>query len=159
MLKPDAKLCFECHEDIQKLIATSKFKHLPAENGECATCHSPHQSENPKLLSKAVGKLCLECHEEIEKQAVGAKSVHQPVANGECASCHNPHAGATAKLLAKAVPTLCYDCHELADLQKVERHRAAGDRTACLTCHAAHQSGQNKLLKGRDKTGTAAPKK
>jgi predicted CXXCH cytochrome family protein len=84
--------------------------------------------------------------------------VHQPVSEGDCVSCHDPHAADRPKLVAKPVPAVCYECHELADLQKVERHKEATDKTACLLCHFPHQSGREHLLKGRDKTRSAGLK-
>jgi predicted CXXCH cytochrome family protein len=42
LLKPDGKLCYECHDDLQKQFTAAKVKHQPVENGECLSCHNPH---------------------------------------------------------------------------------------------------------------------
>ena len=141
----------------QQQIAKAKVKHQPAENGECLSCHSPHQSENKKLLSKAVGKLCFECHEDLQQQLAKAKFKHQPVDEGDCASCHAPHATENPKLLSKPVPAACYECHEKKDLEKVKEH--AGPAGAeCLKCHDPHLGGDEKLLKPAALKGNAPAK-
>ncbi len=45
------ELCWTCHKDF---LAGEKVKHQPVENGECNSCHDPHQSPNKKLLLKTV---------------------------------------------------------------------------------------------------------
>ena len=86
---------------MEKSLASGKVKHQPVENGECSSCHSPHNSENKKLLAKPEGKLCFECHEDTRKNLAAAKVKHQPVENGECSSCHSPHQSENKKLLVK----------------------------------------------------------
>ena len=101
-----ATVCFNCHKDT--LIA-GKVKHQPVENGECVSCHNPHQAFNTNLLSQLPPALCGKCHDPFPKTA---KSRHQPVENGECVSCHNPHSSDNKKLLVKPGAKLCYECHE-----------------------------------------------
>src|SRR5262249_25429465 len=97
LIKPGGKLCFECHDDLEKKNKAAKVKHQPVEGGECSSCHAPHASNNKKLLVKPDGKLCLDCHDDPAK----GKIKHQPVENGECLSCHDPHQSDVKKLLVK----------------------------------------------------------
>jgi len=55
-------------EGLQQQLAKAKVKHQPVENGECASCHAPHQSDNKKLLSKPEGKLCFDCHDDLQQE-------------------------------------------------------------------------------------------
>ena len=80
-----AAVCFTCHKDTMLL---GKVKHQPAENGECTSCHNPHQATNTNLSVQLPPVLCAQCHDPFPKVA---KSKHQPVENGECLDCHNPH--------------------------------------------------------------------
>ena len=41
-------LCFMCHD---KKIAAGKFVHGPVAVGGCSMCHSPHQTDFPKMLN------------------------------------------------------------------------------------------------------------
>lgn len=159
LVRVGAKLCTECHDDIQQQLAKAKVKHQPAENGECVSCHSPHQSDNKKLLVKPDGKLCAECHDDLQKQIASAKSRHPPAADGDCAACHKPHAAEQSHLLAKSVPALCAECHEETDLQKVKQHQSAADQSACLSCHDPHQSDRQHLLKAEAKASPRPPGK
>jgi predicted CXXCH cytochrome family protein len=84
---------------LQKSIAKASFKHAPAENGECISCHDPHESQQTKLLKKAGRKLCMDCHEEKE---IAAVKVHQEAPTRACGECHDPHSGKDKSLLKAA---------------------------------------------------------
>ncbi len=68
MAKPDMKQafganepgCFSCHGDKRGPFT---FEHGPVRFEGCATCHEPHGSGNPRMLTRAnVRNVCLECH-------------------------------------------------------------------------------------------------
>src|SRR5664280_3617791 len=46
---PQKQVCFECHDDF---LAHKKVVHQPVDNGECTSCHDPHESPNKFLLVK-----------------------------------------------------------------------------------------------------------
>jgi predicted CXXCH cytochrome family protein len=92
-------MCYECHDDLQQAIAKAPFKHDPAGNGECSSCHNAHQSSEKALLLKAPGKLCFDCHEEKDMAAVKA---HAGTAGKSCVECHDPHSGKDKYLLKGA---------------------------------------------------------
>jgi predicted CXXCH cytochrome family protein len=137
---PQKAVCFECHDDF---LEKFKFKHQPAENGECNACHDPHGSPHPKMV-KAPGKeSCMECHDDFSK-----KVIHQPVENGECTSCHNPHASPFAKLVIKQDAQLCYECHDDFE-QRLNKAAFKHDPAAngdCRSCHDPHHSNEKNLL-------------
>jgi predicted CXXCH cytochrome family protein len=91
------KLCFECHDDLQKSIEKAPFKHDPTGNGECSACHNPHQSNEPGLLIKASAQVCYECHEEADMAKI---EKHSAAKDKSCTACHDPHFG-TDKLFLK----------------------------------------------------------
>jgi len=52
--------CVKCHSPMRGPFV---FEHAPVRTGGCASCHEPHGSANPRLLSRAQVHLqCLECH-------------------------------------------------------------------------------------------------
>jgi len=53
-------VCLKCHADKQGPFV---YEHAPVKIEGCQTCHTPHGSTNPKLLTRnQVRFLCLECH-------------------------------------------------------------------------------------------------
>ncbi|MDX2032485.1 MAG: DmsE family decaheme c-type cytochrome [Blastocatellia bacterium] len=54
------QMCVKCHSDKQGPFV---YEHAPVKIEGCQTCHTPHGSTNPKLLTRNVVRfLCLECH-------------------------------------------------------------------------------------------------
>jgi DmsE family decaheme c-type cytochrome len=52
--------CVKCHTDKQGPFV---FEHAPVKVEGCQSCHTPHGSTNPKLLTRNLVRfLCLECH-------------------------------------------------------------------------------------------------
>src|SRR5262249_16381562 len=52
--------CVKCHADKQGPFV---FEHAPIKTEGCQSCHTPHGSANPKLLTRNLVKfLCIECH-------------------------------------------------------------------------------------------------
>ena len=55
--------CFKCHGDKAGPFA---FEHAPIRLEGCATCHQPHGSANPRMLTRPeVRFVCLECHSNL----------------------------------------------------------------------------------------------
>ena len=85
--------CMKCHADKQGPFV---FEHAPLKVEGCAACHSPHGSQNPKLLKRStVAQLCIECHTDTQKLSAtegtpGTPSFHD-LANPQyqnCTVCH-----------------------------------------------------------------------
>ena len=52
--------CVKCHADKQGPFV---FEHAPVKVEGCQSCHTPHGSTNPKLLTRNLVRfLCIECH-------------------------------------------------------------------------------------------------
>ncbi len=81
--------CIKCHGDKQGPFT---FEHAPVKTEGCATCHTPHGSANPRLLTRSnVAQLCLECHSQAH--GLGAEAPAGPGHNlflqyGNCTECH-----------------------------------------------------------------------
>ena len=133
-------VCFACHDDF---LAKAKYKHSPADDGSCTVCHNPHESNEPKLLLKAVPALCTDCHDDVMGNS---KFRHSPVESGDCLVCHGAHHSQEEKLLLRQGQALCYECHDKDDMAKIQAHSNLGN-TSCWSCHDPHGSNREKLLK------------
>ena len=81
VLKPDAPVCYECHDSKNEMA----FVHGPINMGVCYVCHLPHGSSNEKLLMVDNKTICSGCHEELVPK-------HPDTASKFCVECHDPHA-------------------------------------------------------------------
>jgi len=172
-----AAVCFPCHAEIEsKLTASAKSSHAPIKSEQgCASCHSPHASDEPKLLLKAGKNLCLDCHKDLIKKAQTV--FHGPVRDG-CTPCHDPHGAPNEKLLIKPYSAefyvtyndnefpLCFSCHNRDLLRFPTTSYATGFRDGdknlhflhvnrkdrgkrCKACHMVHASENPKLIADR----------
>jgi predicted CXXCH cytochrome family protein len=87
-------LCFNCHSNFLK-----KFKcvHYPVATGHCTDCHSPHMSEERKLLLRKGQDICMHCHKQTE--TFYSDSTHKEIRDRNCIECHNPHGGKDEAML------------------------------------------------------------
>ncbi len=133
------ELCYTCHDEKN----TRAVVHDPVAEGDCLSCHSPHGSDEPKLLEEPAGSLCETCHDQNDEAAV---SKHGPVSGGECIACHNPHESDLPRLLKQRSPELCLGCHEeqQAQTKLSSVHDAFEDD--CLNCHEPHAASNSPLL-------------
>ncbi len=132
-------LCYQCHDK----FGTKKHIHPPVKDGQCTTCHNPHDSAQPKLLVQPLKDLCTSCHPD----KVDFKYVHGPAATGDCTDCHNPHESDNEHLVVKTTPDLCFTCH--VDMQdeikkKAVKHPALD--MGCEACHNPHGSPYKRFL-------------
>ncbi|MEP6900483.1 MAG: DmsE family decaheme c-type cytochrome [Actinomycetota bacterium] len=81
--------CIKCHTDKQGPFV---FEHAPLKTEGCTACHTPHGSNNPKMLNRSsVRQLCIECHSSITEQlAPDTPSFHNQatVRFQNCTICH-----------------------------------------------------------------------
>jgi predicted CXXCH cytochrome family protein len=180
LMMEQTELCKTCHMDINpevyKNIANAKFKHVPVDEGRCASCHRPHSSNYKPLLDETLEKLCFKCHIDLGDEVAESKFRHGPVKTGDCTACHNQVHGSTyVKLLGKAFPMnfydaysqdkydLCFGCHnkdiakmkttkELTNFRDGEYnmhflHVNREKGRTCTACHGAHASSQAKHIR------------
>jgi len=101
-------LCTSCHADVEEASKKAKVPHAALE-GECTACHTPHASNQPKLLKGPTAAVCTACHEGQAPKA--GEMPHGVIAWLGCQSCHLPHGGEQAKLLRVPGNDLCNGCH------------------------------------------------
>ena len=87
VLEPLPGLCYKCHDDFE---AKYPIKHGPVAGGFCTACHSPHFTENAKLLLRKGQQLCLYCHSSTD---LLKNPAHKDIGETNCIECHNPHGG------------------------------------------------------------------
>ena len=120
------ELCFQCHD---KTNFTKAYVHPPVAGGDCLTCHNPHASDIPHLLTQQVRQLCKTCHPDKTngKHILGGYGFGDnhpimgkldPSHKGQelgCTSCHNPHSSGKKSLLVNdrtdSPENLCFVCH------------------------------------------------
>ena len=169
-----AKVCFSCHAKIaSRVTASGGSVHAPIRSGQgCAACHSPHASDEPKLLPKAGAAFCLDCHKDVIKK--NQKVLHGPIRAG-CTPCHDPHGTPNEKLLVRPYSTdfyvsytdaefpFCFSCHNRDLLRFPTTSYATGFRDGdqnlhylhvnrkergkrCKACHVVHAGENPKLI-------------
>jgi predicted CXXCH cytochrome family protein len=147
------EICLACHE-LEGL--GKRFKHAPAESGECSACHNPHVARFDALLRERPAGLCVACHEELS-QALARPVVHQPVAEGRCIECHEPHGGDHSGLLVRPSKELCRECHEaLTEWEARPVVHAPFDGGRCSVCHDPH-AAEHLGLTSKAGGGVCAP--
>lgn len=123
---PVPELCFMCHD---KAKFSKKNIHPPVAGGDCLTCHNPHASDAPSLLTQQIPVVCQNCHPDKTngKHILGGYGFGDnhpimghpdPSRKGQelgCTSCHNPHSSDKKALLVNDEPNssenLCLLCH------------------------------------------------
>ncbi|MEI6749392.1 MAG: cytochrome c3 family protein, partial [Bacteroidota bacterium] len=160
------ELCFTCHESVKNEIDTLRNVHQAIITEKlCINCHSPHSSDEKKLLVSEQKKLCLSCHNKdatadgkkttnIKKLMASAKVIHPALENGGCVVCHKPHGSSNNYLLISAFPrgnyapatvdnyALCWECHD-SDLLELEKTTTATNfRNGEQNLHFVHMNGK-----------------
>jgi predicted CXXCH cytochrome family protein len=165
LVKNVPELCYTCHDDLKKDLAAQSNVHLAIKNeNSCTTCHSPHSSDEKKLLVSQQKKLCLSCHNKdvttagtktvnIKQLLANSKVIHPPVENG-CVVCHQPHASSNNYLLISSFPTgnyapavrdtfaLCWECHDSDLLELSKTDAATNFRDGDRNLHFVHMNGK-----------------
>ena len=101
-------ICFKCHTQKKKDILRSPHLSHDEAKMTCSTCHAPHGSDTPGLLSaSSVNENCYKCH--AEKRGPYLFD-HLPVQEN-CLLCHKPHSSINRALLKMRQPFLCLECH------------------------------------------------
>ncbi|NOY88543.1 MAG: hypothetical protein GXO93_04010 [FCB group bacterium] len=152
------KACFDCHKTEKKEYLSKKVIHKPVKNDNCESCHKRHGFSQQLILKDNSSELCYSCHKNL-KEKFASGNVHFPVAKGVCWDCHDPHASNKKFLLRTGPkgaddPSYCLVCHKddiESSLKGKYPHQPFQDYQ-CLTCHSAHNSDYEALLKEKPKT-------
>jgi len=101
-------VCFECHKEQRAQVKQFSTHPLDAGKMSCSSCHNPHGSVAPKLLTmNTVNDTCFQCHADKRGPFLWE---HQPVTE-DCGNCHTPHGSNITPLLKSRAPFLCDECH------------------------------------------------
>ena len=154
MGKDQKSTCIKCHVEWNKKFLKKKYAHSAIEKRGCTGCHSPHGSDNAKLLKVKDGnqELCLSCHKKNENWEKGDKdNAHKSMnVKSKCLNCHEIHSSNFPKLLQLEPPALCVKCHdEIMVLKEKGSLHTPVKNGQCLKCHSPHYSAKENML---DKT-------
>ncbi len=136
-----SKTCYSCHDK----LAFKKIMHKPVQQGECTTCHDPHESDYKYQLTAKGADLCFKCH---DKKLNKNRYVHGPAAVGGCVLCHEAHSSDFKNNLRVEGSELCFLCHT--DMKKdfddaKFTHKPVAEN--CANCHNPHSSAKKFMLR------------
>jgi len=171
--QPIKALCLNCHRklnpELVDQLENGKVQHEPVAKGECTVCHTPHTTNNQKLLKEQVTDICYSCHQKMKELITSSIYKHGPVRTAGCAQCHEVHGSDHTKLLRANFSTqynidfdlknydLCFSCHESSIVLNKTVHNTTGFKNGkenlhylhvntkgrnCITCHDIHASNQ-----------------
>ena len=154
-------LCYTCHDGIKNFLDTVKFVHQAVKSVKsCTGCHSPHSSDEKKLLVSDEKKMCLACHNRdvnetgrkvlnMDKLLTNSKVIHPVLESDGCIVCHNPHGSTNTNMLKDAFPTgkyaplrkevygLCWQCHD-SEMLTAQTTSATNFRNGNKNLHTVH---------------------
>jgi DmsE family decaheme c-type cytochrome len=90
------QVCMKCHADAAGPFV---YEHPPIKTEGCTSCHSPHGSQNPRMLTRSnVNQLCMQCHTASANfTAPGTPSFHNQANQYQaCTVCHTQIHGSNA---------------------------------------------------------------
>ncbi|MEI6435436.1 MAG: cytochrome c3 family protein [Bacteroidota bacterium] len=158
-------LCYACHDKLKKEIDTLRVVHLAVSDGkQCMNCHSPHSSDENKLLVATKKEICLNCHDKelsilgrkytnIKQLLSKSKVIHSAIEGG-CSVCHKAHGSEYNYLLISAYPkgiyapakkdtfAFCFECHDSDLLELSKTTTATGFRQGKQNLHFVHLTGE-----------------
>ena len=143
------RLCEACHgsfvdDSVETQVVHEALEGVGGKAG-CLSCHDPHMSTQPALLTRSESLVCRPCHEDVV-DAANAKSGHAPAAES-CVYCHQPHVSEVPSLLLAPPIETCEMCHDVTDEELAGSHLGADlSQLDCLGCHDPHGTGNPSLL-------------
>ncbi len=87
------QVCTKCHTDVRGPFV---FEHAPVRAEGCVTCHTPHGSQNPRLLNApSIATLCNQCHSPLSAGGVHGLDPGSTTVT-PCITCHTMIHGSNA---------------------------------------------------------------
>jgi DmsE family decaheme c-type cytochrome len=78
-------VCTKCHTDVRGPFT---FEHAPVRAEGCTTCHTPHGTQNPRLLNMpSIALLCNQCHSPLSAGGVHGLDAGSTTVT-PCVTCH-----------------------------------------------------------------------
>lgn len=78
-------VCTKCHTDVR---GPWVFEHAPIKSEGCVACHTPHGSQNPRLLNMpSIATLCNQCHSPVANSTVHGMDAGSTTVT-PCITCH-----------------------------------------------------------------------
>lgn len=78
-------VCTKCHTDVRGPFT---FEHAPVRAEGCVTCHTPHGTQNPRLLNMpSITTLCNQCHSPLSAGGVHGLDAGSS-SETPCVTCH-----------------------------------------------------------------------
>jgi DmsE family decaheme c-type cytochrome len=133
--------CETCHKN--EAMKVRRAGHMPLREGkmECTSCHTPHGSNNVRMLraGTSINESCASCHTEKRGPFIWEHSAGRE----NCVSCHDPHGSNNDRMLVAKAPMLCQRCHvssrHPATVYDATQLATASNRIvgrACVNCHS-----------------------
>jgi DmsE family decaheme c-type cytochrome len=86
-------ICTKCHIDVRGPFT---FEHAPVRAEGCTTCHTPHGTQNPRLLNMpSIATLCNQCHSPVSAGGVHGLDAGSTTVT-PCVTCHTLIHGSNA---------------------------------------------------------------
>ena len=86
-------VCTKCHTDVRGPFT---FEHAPVRAEGCTTCHTPHGTQNPRLLNMpSIATLCNQCHSPLSAGGVHGLDPGSTTVT-PCVTCHTMVHGSNA---------------------------------------------------------------
>ncbi len=87
------QICTKCHTDVRGPFV---FEHAPVRAEGCVTCHTPHGTQNPRLLNMpSIATLCNQCHSPLSAGGVHGVEPGSTTVT-PCVTCHTMIHGSNA---------------------------------------------------------------
>jgi predicted CXXCH cytochrome family protein len=141
MVEAPGQVCGTCHSDIME-IGRLQHGHAPVAQGDCVSCHEPHQGKNDNLLKHKGGELCGTCHGDVLSR-INSGDAHAPAAMGLCLTCHTSHGSEFEGMTRREGAALCSGCHAPEKPELAAKHPGmAMAEVNCVSCHDPHSQAK-----------------
>lgn len=169
-----ADTCLRCHDETSEFPVLEIFRtrharaadsRTPFAGLQCEACHGPGDAHAGRVRGDEIrpaipyfgpnspasaaehNEVCLGCHR-AAASLEWPGSAHE-ASDTQCASCHRVHARRDPVMATATQTEVCLGCHVSlrADIYKPSSHPLRQGEMACASCHSAHGSFGEHLLR------------